>query len=557
VPKSKDSTLKKGYKKAAAMKTKTTLIKILSPFQITESALKSINETSSLTVDLVSPDAPDTPNNIDSLSNLIPKYHALIVSDKMKVDEKLINRGEKLELICIVGTGIDNIDIDFATSKGILVINTPLANTVTTAEHTISMLMALSRNIPQASASMSRGKWEKKKFMGTEVLNKVLGIVGLGRIGRMVAELGKAFGMRIIANDPFITEEVAQRAGVELVDMDRLLSKSDYITIHTAKSERTKGLFNRELFSKMKSGMRIINLTGGGVLNEDDLLWAIDEKIVVGAALDVFETEPPNNMELLENEKIIFTPHLGGDTDEAYDKTSQSLAEQLMGYYSNGTIQNPVNFLELGKETLKTLSPFLDLGEKLGSFVGQILTSEKISKIEIGYIGKVEKLETKLISLYILKELLSCITKENINLVNARVRAREFGIKVEVESSSQSQDYSSEITISVSGADSERFVSGAIVGRKPRIVRVDNYFIETTLDGVIVLIGNDDLPGVVGSIGTSLGSVRVNIGRMQLARNIEKRKNLILINVDSPVEDAILLLLRELSHVDEVRQIVL
>ncbi|MBN1571833.1 MAG: phosphoglycerate dehydrogenase [Deltaproteobacteria bacterium] len=530
-------------------KSQSGPIKILSPFQITESALGSIKKMEGFTVDLLSPD------KIGSITELIDKYDALIVSDSMTIDEKIISAGKRLETICLVGTELDNIDLDYATSRGILVMNTPLANTVTTAEHTISMLMALSRNIPQATASMKVGKWEKKRFTGTEVLNKVLGVVGLGRIGRMVADRARGFGMRILVNDPLITEEIALRSGGELVDMDRLLSESDYITIHTPKMKRDKVLFTRELFSKMKPGVRIINLTGGGVLSEDDLLWAIDEGIVAGAALDVFETEPPDNKRLLENEKVILTPHLGGDTEEAYEKTSRSLSEQIIEYYRSGIVQNPVNFPALGQETLKTLKPFMDLGQKLGSFMGQILTSEKIKRVEIGYLGKIEEYETSLISLNILRGLLSFITQEKINLINAPVMAREYGIEVEEDTSSSSRDYSSEITVSVSGENWKRFISGAIVGNRPRIVRVDNYFIETIPEGIIILVVNDDNPGVVGSIGTSLGFAQVNIGRMQLARDIEKKKNLILISADSPVEDTILDLLRKLPNVNEVRQI--
>ncbi len=530
-------------------KSQSGPIKILSPFQITESALKAINKTGGFKVYLLSPD------KIDSMTELIDNYDALIVSDSMTIDEKILTAGKKLEIICLVGTELDNIDLDFATSRGILVMNTPLANTVTTAEHTISMLMALSRNIPQATASMKEGKWEKKKFMGTEVLNKVLGIVGLGRIGRMVADRARGFGMRVIANDPFITEESASRSGAELVDMERLLSESDYITIHTPKTKRDKLLFTRELFHKMKPGVRIINLTGGGVLKEDNLLRAIDEGIVAGAALDVFEIEPPDNKRLLENERVILTPHLGGDTEEAYEKTSRSLSEQLIEYYRSGIVQNPVNFPALGQETLKTLGPFMGLGEKLGSFMGQILTSEKIKRVEIGYMGRVEEYETNLISLHILKELLTFVTREKINLINAPVRAKEYGIEVEEETSASSQDYSSEITVTVFGEKWERFVSGAIVGNRPRIVRVDNYFIETIPEGIIILVTNDDFPGVVGSIGTSLGFAQVNIGRMQLARDTVNKKNLILISVDSPLEDTILDLLRKLQNVNEVRQI--
>lgn len=525
--------------------------RVLVCFNMTASALKRMKEIPNFSVDVISPESSD------SLSDIISEYDALAASENTVIDSKVINNAKDLKAISLAGIGLDNIDLDLATSKGVLVMNTPRARTITTAEHTISMLMALSRNIPQATASMKAGRWEKKKFMGTEVYNKVLGIVGFGNIGRVVAERGLSLGMRVIVSDPFITKETSSLAGVKLVDMDTLLKESDFVTIHTPKTKRTVKLIDRAAMKKMKRGVRIINCAGGGIISESNLLWAIDEGIVSGAALDVFESEPTTNSELLGNEKIILTPHLGGFTEESYEKISEMVIDQIRGYFENQTIYNAVNFPSMSPETLCSISPFMELGEKLGDFMGQVIESEKIKEIEITYLGVVSDMDVSTISLHILKSFLSRISMRKINPVNALTVTRDFGIKFIEEKSSSSLDYSTEIRLKVIRDGVGRLLVGAVVGNRPRVVRMDDYIVETIPEGDILLVYNYDLPGVVGSIGTSLGEASVNIGRMQLARDSEKKKNLILINLDSPVEESTLKKLAGLRNVIEVKQVTL
>ena len=524
-------------------------IRVLVHFNMTDSALKRIRGIPDFSVDVMSPEGSE------NLYDVISGYDVLATSENTVIDSEVINNAKNLKVISLAGIGLDNIDLNLATSKGILVMNTPKAHTITTAEHTISMIMALSRKIPQATASMKEGLWEKKKFMGTEVYNKVLGIVGFGNIGRVVGERGLSFGMRVIASDPFIKKEISSFVGVKLVDMDTLLVESDFITVHTPKTERTVNLINRSAMEKMKKGVRIINCAGGGIVSEGDLLWAIGEGIVSGAALDVFETEPPTISELLGNDKIILTPHLGGFTEESYEKISEAVVNQIRGYFEDRTIDAAVNFPSMSPETLSTIAPFMELGEKLGDFLGQVIVPEKIKEIEIAYLGLVSNMDISTISLFILKSFLSRISMKKINPVNALAVAKEFGIKFIEEKSSSSLDYSSEVRLKVKREGVERLLVGAIVGSRPRIVRMDDYIVETIPEGDILLVSNYDLPGVVGSIGTSLGEASVNIGRMQLARDSEKKKNLILINLDSPVEESTLKKLTGLKNVIEVKQV--
>ena len=536
------------------MKSKSTMpIRILSSFGLTESALAKIGESSLFSINVVNE------NDSPPLSELISNYDALIASDESVIDASLLQKAENLKVVILAGIGLDNIDIDRATSLGILVMNTPKAHTITMAEHAISMLMALSRNIPQATASMKAGLWEKKKFMGSEVFNKVMGIVGLGKVGRVVADRARGMGMRVLATDPFISHDTASKAGTELVDMDRLLSESDYITIHPPQTAGTKNLISSEQFSKMKRGTWIINLSGPEIVNEEDLLRAIDTGIISGAAIDLFEEGYGGNIKqkLIKNEKIILTPHLGGYTEESYENVSMTVAQGLIDYFTDGIVSSPVNSPSLSPDTVGEISLFLELAEKLGRFTGQILESRKIEEVEITYLGKIADKEIKLVSLHLLVGMLSEVFDRKVNIVNAPVVVRESGIVVREEKSTATYDYSSEVRLEIMGNGERRLVVGAIVGNRPRVVKVDDYFIEAIPEGDILLVVNDDLPGVVGSIGTSLGTAEVNIGRMQLARDSKKEKNMIIINMDSPIEEAILGRLKKLPNVQWVKQVTL
>jgi len=521
--------------------------RILAAFPLAETALEKLAGTGIFDVTVEANIAED------DLAGAVSGVDILIVPDTMTIDRGLIDGADSLKVIAVAGIDTENMDLDFITSRGILVMNTPTARTITTAEHTISMLMALCRNIPQATASMKEGKWEKKKFMGTEVYNKTLGILGLGNIGRDVAALAIRMGMRVIAQDPYVSENVAARIGVKLVDLDHLLAHSDFITIHTPLTDRTRNRIDVKAFKKMKQGVRVINCAGGGIVSENHLIWAIEKGIVAGAALDVFEDEPATNREILENEKIILTPHLAGFTEEAHEKVSMTVADQIIDYINNGTVTSPVNFLSISPDTLEAIQPYLDLGEKIGSFAGQITAAEtKISQIEISYLGAMMELPVSPITPHILRSFLSHVTDRKVNSVNAPVIARESNIYVRERTSRDTEDYSSELVLTLTGDTVSLTVMGAIIGSRPRIVKMDDYFVEAIPEGYMLYVSNADLPGVVGNVGSALGEAGVNIGRMQLARDSEKQQNLILINLDSPVDDAVIEKLSALENVLDV-----
>jgi len=524
--------------------------RILAAFPLAESALEKLSGTGTFDV-TVKADIEGK-----DLATAISGVDILIVPDTTTIDRSIIEGADALKVIAVAGIDTENMDLDYITSRGILVMNTPKARTITAAEHTISMLMALCRNIPQATASMKEGKWEKKKFMGAEVYNKTLGILGLGNIGRDVATLAMRMGMRVIAQDPYVSENVAARIGVKLVDLDHLLKNSDFITIHTPLTDRTRSRIDVKAFKKMKEGVRIINCAGGGIVSENHLVWAIEKGIVAGAALDVFEDEPATNKEILENEKIILTPHLAGFTEEAHEKVSMTVANQIIDYITGGTVTSPVNFLAISPDTLEVIQPYLELGEKIGSFAGQIIDAEtKISQIEISYLGAMMELPVSPITPYILKSFLSHLTDRTVNSVNAPVIAEESNIYVRERTSRDTEDYSSELVLTLTGDDISMTVMGAIIGSRPRIVKVDDYFVEAIPEGYMLLVSNEDLPGVVGSVGSALGEAGVNIGRMQLARDNEKKQNLILINLDSPIDDAAIKKLEAITNVLDVRML--
>jgi len=524
--------------------------RILAAFPLADSALKKLADAGTFDVTVKA--------NIEGkdLAQAVSKADILIVPDTTTIDHAVIEGADTLKAIAVAGIDTENMDLDFITSRGILVMNTPKARTITIAEHTISMLMALCRNIPQATASMKEGKWEKKKFMGTEVYNKTLGILGLGNVGRDVATLAMRLGMRVIAQDPYVSESVAARTGVKLVDLDHLLVNADFITIHTPLTDRTRNRIDVKAFKKMKKGVRIINCAGGGIVSENHLLWAVEKGIVAGAALDVFENEPEANKEILENEKIILTPHLAGATEEAHEKVSMTVADQIIDYITDGTVTSPVNFLPISPDTLEVIRPYLRLGEKIGSFAGQIIDAEThISQIEISYLGAMMELPVSPITPRILKSFLGHLTDRKVNSVNAPVIAEESNIYVRERTSRDTEDYSSELVLTLTGDNLSLTVIGAVIGSRPRIVKVDDYFVEAIPEGYMLSVSNTDLPGVVGSVGSALGEAGVNIGRMQLARDSEKQQNLILINLDSPVDDAVIERLSSLDNVLDVRML--
>ena len=475
--------------------------------------------------------------SMEDLIAKMPDYDALIIRSGTKVTADVIDVADNLRVIGRAGIGVDNVDIDAASKRGIVVMNTPEGNIITTAEHTISMMLALSRNIPQANAYVKSKGWKKKGFIGVEVFNKTLGVIGLGRIGRVVVKRAHGLEMNVIAYDPFISKDTAHKIGVELVDMDELLRRSDYITVHVPKTEGTIHLIGAKEFGMMKKGVKIINCSRGSIVDEEALYQAIVDKQVSGAALDVFEKEPPVDNPLLELDEVICTPHLGASTGEAQENVAIAVAEQIVDFLKKGEIRNAINVPSIDVEDLSKIRPFLSLAEKLGGFQGQLVEGG-IREVTVKYSGDVIDLGVKLVTASVLKGLLQVFVESSVNLVNASLIAEERGIRVLETTSSEVEDFTSLIGVKIKTDKEEREIDGTIFGKEePRIVRVDDYHIEAIPFGNMLFFSNVDAPGVIGRIGMILGNNNINIAGMHLGRTKAHGKAVAIVNVDSPVTE--------------------
>jgi len=491
----------------------------------------------------------------EELAAVINQYDAVVVRGATKATAACFENASRIKVIGRAGSGTDNIDKVAATKKGVVVMNTPGGNTVTTAEHAVSMMMALSRQIPQATASMKAGKWEKNKFMGTEITDKVLGVVGLGAIGKVVADRALGLKMVVVAFDPYVSKEDAAHLGVEMATLDELYAKADYITFHTPLTPETKGMVNASGIAKMKDGVRIINCARGALVNEADLLAALKSGKVAGAALDVYATEPPPpDMPLLAHPNVILTPHLGAATTEAQEKVAVLIAEQICDFLKKGTIRNSVNFPSVPGELLPVLKPFLTLAERLGAFHGQLLRSP-VRELKVDYFGEVGKLSTAPVTISALKGLLQYQTEE-VNLVNARMVAEERGIKVGESKTPKSEPYASLLKITVVTEGGESSVAGTVFGGAPRIVQIDAFAIVAELSGGILMLRNQDVPGVVGRIGTFLGEKGINIAGLRLGRTEVGGTAISLINVDNAVPENVLAQLRKLPNIMDAQYLI-
>lgn len=492
----------------------------------------------------------------EELKKKIKDFHALVVRSSTKVTAEIIEAAENLKVVGRAGTGVDNVDTIAATKKGIVVMNTPGGNTVTTAEHAVAMMMALARKIPQATASMRKGEWEKKKFEGTELTGKTLGILGVGNIGSVVASRALGLRMNVVAYDPFISAEAADKLGVSLVSMDDLFAKSDFISVHVPLMNETKNVVNADAFKKMKKGVKLINCARGGIVNEKDLAEAIKAKIVSGAALDVFEKEPPPaDNPLLQMEEVILTPHLGASTHEAQESVAIAIAEQIADYLSSGTIRNAVNVPSIPAELLSALGPYISLGEKLGSFQGQILTGG-LEEIIVEYTGEVVNYDVAPITISCIKGLLDQVLDMYVNFVNAPFVAKERGIRVVEVKSSRAIDFASSITIKVKTREGESVVEGALFGKKePRIVRIDEFFLDAVPEGYLLVLNNDDKPGVIGNVGTLLAANNLNIARLHLGRQSVGGQAVSVWSVDTPVAKGLIDKIMKLPHMISARVI--
>lgn len=525
-------------------------MKVLIADSMSPKAVEILKETPGIDVDVITGLKPD------ELKARIKDYHGLVVRSATKATAEIIEAAENLKVIGRAGTGVDNVDTVAATKKGIVVMNTPGGNTITTAEHAVSMMMALARKIPQATASMRRGEWEKKKYEGTEITGKTLGILGVGNIGAVVASRALGLRMTVIAYDPFISEEAADKIGIALVTMDELFKKSDFISIHVPLTSETRNIVNADAFRKMKKGVKLINCARGGIVNERDLAEAIKEKIVSGAALDVFEKEPVTaDNPLIQMEEVILTPHLGASTFEAQESVAIAIANQMADYLVNGTIRNAVNVPSIPAELLAALSPYISLGEKLGSFQGQILKGG-IEEVTIEYSGDVVNYDVAPITIACLKGLLDQLLDMYVNFVNAPFVAKERGIKVVEIKSSRAIDFASSITIKVKTKEQENVVEGALFGKKePRIVRIDKFLLDAVPEGYLLLLQNEDKPGVIGNVGTLLAANNVNVARLHLGRSSEGGEAVSVWSVDTPIAKGLIERILKLPHMISVNVI--
>ena len=493
----------------------------------------------------------------EELKRKIARYDGIIVRSATRITGEVLKSAHRLKVIGRAGIGLDNIDVSEASRKGVVVMNTPGANAITTAEHSISLLLALSRHIPQATASLKAGKWEKKKFMGVEIFNQTLGIIGFGNIGQVVADRAQGLKMRVIVYDPFLSKETMAKMGVEKVTFDQLIKLSDYISIHTPLNKDTHNLLDKRAFQKMKKGVRIINCARGGIVNEKDLCTAIKQGNVAGAALDVFESEPPGDNPLLALDEVIGTPHLGASTSQAQARVAEVIAKQVKDYLEQGIIRNAVNVPSVSPEIVDQVRPYLTLAEKMGSFQAQVVTGS-IKQVTIEYSGEIAGHDLAPLTVSLLKGVLESALPEVVNYVNAPLLAKERGIRVREIKTSDTEGFTSLITLKTKSSDGEYSIAGTLFGKgDPRIVRVNNFLTEAIPDGNMLLMHNYDKPGVIGAIGKTLGSKGINIAKMHLSRQKVGDVAISLIHVDEPVSEAVLKKINKLPNIISVKHIAL
>lgn len=487
----------------------------------------------------------------EELLKIIGNYNGLIVRSATQVTAEVIEKGTNLEVIGRAGTGIDNIDVNAATRKGILVMNTPGGNTISAAEHTFALMMSLCRNIPQGDRSMKEGKWERKNLSGCELSEKVVGIIGLGKIGREVALRALAFNMKVLGYDPIMSEDAAAKLGIKLLSIEELMLESDIITLHVPLNDKTKNLISLETLKKCKKGVKIINCARGGVVNEDEIVEAIDGGYVSGAAFDVYSEEPPKNEKMVKHPKIICTPHLGASTVEAQEKVAFQIAEQIIDYYNGKDFSGAVNSTAV-KTSDKTISPFIRLAEVLGSMISQF-SGKNISDIRIIYDGENLKDYIKALSVGAVKGILSNTIHEPVNTINALFFAKEMGLDYKEMINPTSANYNSEITIKAKTDSSEISVSGTVFNEKEiRITSIDGIKCEIIPNGYILFYRNIDKPGMLAQVSKILADYKINIGGLSLARQDNVKEAMTAVNVDTEIPKEALALISQIKDVKEV-----
>jgi D-3-phosphoglycerate dehydrogenase / 2-oxoglutarate reductase len=541
----------------AAVSKGSSVLKIIVAEKISPAAVEQLKEPGWTIL---------TPDQLGSkLAEHLETADALIVRSAVQADAALLEHAKKLRVIGRAGVGVDNIDLDAATRKGIAVMNTPGANAVAVAEQTLGMMLALARQLSRADALMHAGKWEKKSLQGTELRGKILGIVGLGRIGLGVAQRAKAFGMEIVAHDPFVSAGVAKEQGIRLAELDDLYAVSDYVSLHVAVTPQTTGMINKETIRKMKKGVRLVNCARGELVNEADLAQALKQGHVAAAALDVFCEEPLKDSPLQSLENVLLTPHTGGSTFEAQEAVGVQIAKQVKEYLKQGIIQNAVNVPSVSEEEYATLQPYIVLAERLGAFIAQIAEGA-IEEIGLRYSGSLADWKTELIRNAAIKGVLNQMVEERANLVNAASVAATRGLRVHESRQSQSPSggAGSVLSIKLKTSLEEKLVKGAVLrGKDPRLLHIDGIDVEAPLARNLIYLRNRDVPGVIGKIGTILGKQKINVADFSLGRrpvsdhDRGERLAVAVVHVDGDVPEDVVKKLRRIPAVQQAKAVCL
>ncbi|MGF1477926.1 MAG: phosphoglycerate dehydrogenase [Cyanophyceae cyanobacterium] len=487
----------------------------------------------------------------EELAKIIPEYDALMLRSGTKVTQEVIEAGTRLKIIGRAGVGVDNIDVPSATRYGIVVVNSPEGNTIAAAEHALAMMLSLSRYIPEANQSVKAGKWERKKFIGSEVYKKTLGVVGLGKIGAHVATVGRSMGMKLLAYDPFISKERADQLGCSLVDLDLLFTESDYITLHVPKTPETTHLINAQTLAKMKPAARLINCSRGGIIDEDALVEAIAAKKIAGAALDVYETEPLGESRLKDmGSNVVLTPHLGASTAEAQVNVAIDVAEQIRDVILGLPARSAVNIPGLNPDVMEKLRPYLKMAETLGKLVGQ-LAGGRIEQLNVRLQGDLASNASQPLVVAAIKGLLTPALRERVNYVNASIEAKERGIRVVETRDASMRDYSGSLHLEAKGSLGQHSVMGTLLSDgEIRITNLDEFPINVPPSGHMLFTLHRDMPGIIGKIGSLLGSFNVNIASMQVGRKIVRGDAVMVLSLDDPLPDG---LLSEITKVAGIR----
>lgn len=522
-------------------------VKVLIADSLSDDGVKLLKDESELAVDIKTGLAPK------DLAAVITPYEGLVVRSATKVTAEVIERADRLKVIGRAGVGLDNVDLNAATKRGIICMNVPGGNTISAAEHTMSLMLALARKIPQAEASLRSGKWERSAFTGTELLGKTLGVVGLGKIGSEVAKRAQAFGMRVIAHDPFLSTERAQQLEVPCVPFEQVLKEADFLTLHLPLTAQTKHLLGAKELAAMKRSARVINCARGGIIDEQALAKALTSGALAGAAIDVFEQEPPPaDHPLLKLPNVVITPHLGAATEEAQLNVAIEIAKQVSDALLGRGIRNAVNMPSVDGATLQILQPYITLGEKMGLLAAQLLGP--IAEVRITYVGEVTAHNTAPVTLAILKGLLQPMVGENVNYVNASFIAAERGIKIVEAKASKLEEFANLIALDIRADGSGFEIQGTLSARRePRIVKIDRYFVEAAPAGAMLVIKNYDRPGLIGALGTLLGEAKINIAGMTNGRDKPGGMAVTVVNVDHDVPPKTLERIKKLAHVIDVK----